>query len=208
MPQVGERKRAELIGHKGRAMCVFDACPKCQKPRWVRIKVAGCLCNKCAAEKRAKNYRGELSSLWRSGIHKHSDGYTMVVLTPDSPYYKMACQGVHRVLAHRLVMAVHLGRCLESWEIVHHKNNDKADNRLENLELVTSHINMAYTRQDARIKELEEQVGELQEDVKLLRWHIRNLQYGNPEPSREFGSRACVETRGVAPQEGDGIVQP
>lgn len=63
---------------------------------------------------------------------RHSQGYTLVY----APNHPCADRGGY-VLEHRLVMERHLGRILSSDEIVHHINENKADNSIENLMLVS-----------------------------------------------------------------------
>jgi hypothetical protein len=193
MPKIGDRSNESKLGYSGRAACYYEACPECGKTRWVRIRQSGSLCNRCAAKKRAINYQGELSKRWKGGRIDRGDGYVFVVLNPANPYYSMASNR-NRVLAHRLVMAMHLGRCLHPWEVVHHKNGNKGDNRLENLELVTNPQNLAYDRQDRELKVLTNRVGVLEKTVRLLLWHIQGLQQGNPVLSEGDEPSKCVET--------------
>lgn len=76
--------------------------------------------------------RGHLNGSYKGGERIDADGY-MRIRFPRHPY----SSGGY-VQEHRLVMEAHLGRLLTQQEVVHHKNDNTLDNRIENLELFQS----------------------------------------------------------------------
>lgn len=70
---------------------------------------------------------------WNGGKIIDKNGYPMI-LNRKHPHARK--NGY--VLEHILIMEKKLGRSLKDDEIVHHINMDKSDNRLENLDLLSS----------------------------------------------------------------------
>ena len=111
------------------------------KYKMLRPQYTG-LCRECSHRARS----GKGNSWWKGGRYTHVSGY-IHVLVPKGDFFRPMADPNGYVREHRLVMARHLGRCLHRWENVHHKDGNKSNNALENLELT---LNGQHTRDHSR----------------------------------------------------------
>lgn len=105
---------------------IVKICPQCGTEYTTAPKRARSYCSyTCKSKAAPKPYN------WKGG--KVTKGGYVFLYKPDHP--TVQGRDDKRVLEHRIVMEEHLGRYLEPWEMVIHKNHDRKDNRIENLEL-------------------------------------------------------------------------
>ena len=102
----------------------YGYCLECNKPISYHASLHSKLCIKC----HGKSKQGSFSNQWKGGKIVRN-GYVSIY----KPSHQKASDKY--VLEHRLVLESKLGRYLYDWEFVHHKNGNRSDNQVENLEL-------------------------------------------------------------------------
>ncbi len=114
-------------------------CEICGEERWSYVlngKPRHPMCLSCSHK-----LTGVGTSHWGGGQWHDGKGYLMVKLNRDD-FFSPMMNKMGYVMEHRLVMAKHLGRCLQSWERIHHKDGIKDHNELSNLELTDNMNNI------------------------------------------------------------------
>lgn len=89
-----------------------------------------------------KHARGARNAAWTGGRFITSHGYVAVRVAPDHPHAWGASPTCRYAYEHILVAEATIGRALRHGEVVHHKNENKTDNRPENLEVLTASEHM------------------------------------------------------------------
>lgn len=126
------------------------------------------------------NPTGKFSANFNGGKYIDDKGYVKI-LRPDHP---KNIRGY--IYEHRAVIEQYLGRMLQPWETVHHINEVKTDNRVENLFLCTVPEHSAIHREGKRPSESHR--NKMREVAKNNKPHLKKKNIGKKLPREKFVS--------------------
>ena len=180
--ELGTIKIGRSLGLKDDAKHIWHACVDCGKERWVVIKRGNPISIRCkSCGEKSKRLKGLIPSNWKGGRMQDRYGYVWIKVYSDNFFYPMLNKQGY-ISEHRLTMAKHLKRCLNSYELVHHKNGIKNDNRIENLEITLAGQHArehGKGYQDGYQKGLadgkDNQIQELRQEIKFVQWQNKEL---------------------------------
>jgi len=113
--------------------CTRDCKERAKRERHEIRRSVIATCPMCGTTFQAKS-RGKYLQVHCSRSCAYTKSPELGRSTSEHGYVFVLSDGVWQG-EHRVIMADHLGRDLAAGEFVHHRNGDRADNRLENLEL-------------------------------------------------------------------------
>lgn len=135
---------------------IVVVCPLCEEKRAIICRSVSKpytkLCGHCATLKSHQDNprigRAESHYNWKGGINLNKQGYVVCYVKKTHQFFPMAANSHNAggyILQHRLVMASHLGRCLQPYEIVHHLDGNRQNNDIANLKLTARNKhNLSY----------------------------------------------------------------
>lgn len=138
---VGSQKRSRWYGHISKRTC--SGCGG-QKDYYAK------LCRQCAPKHRPlSGLKGKKHPAWKGGYRIDRDGYIRTY-APDHPWPRKSGY----VPEHVRVMELHLNRKMGPNESVHHRDENRRNNALENLEVMTrgEHSRLHRRKDTARRK--------------------------------------------------------
>lgn len=117
---------------------------------------------------------GKDNGNWKGG--KRIDRGYVLIYMPQHPFATDSY-----IREHRLAMEKYLGRYLKPTEIVHHKNGIKNDNRIKNLELISSITHNLYHCAKSLpfyVRRLLTENRKLKKEIKTLKRKLNVAQKG------------------------------
>lgn len=128
-----------------------DACYAAERKAKLECSQCGKILDRETLWKRGNTKHGEsfcgksCAGKWFSGEGRHWN-YSGGSITPHG--YRVVKHGGKQMMEHRLVMEQHIGRSLTAEETVHHKDGNRLNNDISNLELWTGNHSYGVRQSD------------------------------------------------------------